>query len=389
MGGAAVVSITSVDHLHAVGALAASLREHHPELPLFACVMDPGEAELPADAGVEWFAADQLPLDDWRRTSFQYTGLELACALKPWALARVLGLGFERVLYLDGDVAVFGRLDPVLSGLDAASISLAPHLPGPLPKGSGGHERAVLRSGAYNGGALGLRRSPEADAFLAWWRRMLARHCIHDIAAGVDCDQGYLDLVPGLFDGVRIEREPGWNVAYWNLPGRSLTGDPTRGFEIDGRPLRSFHFSGFDPARPDEITQKGRRREFDDAASVRALARHYAGRLETAGRERWQAHGYGHARLAGGAPIDPLWREAVRLRHPLLEDVADPFDDEKTPDLVARFEAAARDVALSREDWKLRLLRGRRSEDLEFLARHPWLARLARTLLWGRSRRVS
>lgn len=380
----AVVTITSVDHVHGVVALASSLHAQHPDLPLFACVVDASEGvELPAAAGVEWFGADALAIEDWKRMSFQYTPLELCCALKPWALARVLALGFERVVYLDGDVAVFGRLDAVLAPLDAGTISLTPHLPLPLPPRNIGVERTVMRSGVMNGGALALRRSPEATTFLAWWQQKLARHCIHDIAGGVDCDQTYLALVPGLFEGVRIDREPGWNVAYWNLPGRVLRGDPERGFEIDGRPLISFHFSGFDPERPDEITQKGRRREFEDAESVRRLARHYAGLLEAAGRTHWQGCGYGHGRMVGGAPIDPLWREAVRVRHPLLADVVDPFDDEKDSGLVARFEKAARDVVYSRQDWKLRTLRRHRREDLEFVSRHPWIARLGRRLLGG------
>src|SRR5262249_3073707 len=54
---------------------------------------------------------------------------------------------------------------------------------------------------------------------------------------------------PGLVSDLAIQREPEFNVAYWNLHSRRLArgGD---GYTVDGRPLAFFHFSGFDPDSP-------------------------------------------------------------------------------------------------------------------------------------------
>jgi glycosyltransferase involved in cell wall biosynthesis len=61
-------------------------------------------------------------------------------------------------------------------------------------------------------------------------------------------DQRWIDLVPSLFEH-HILKDPGYNVAYWNLHERDVawTGD---GFVVNGRPLTFFHFSGYDPAKP-------------------------------------------------------------------------------------------------------------------------------------------
>ena len=51
-----------------------------------------------------------------------------------------------------------------------------------------------------------------------------------------------------LFDPY-IERSPAYNVAYWNLDQRSL-GITDDVVTVDGSPLKFFHFSGFNPAKP-------------------------------------------------------------------------------------------------------------------------------------------
>ena len=61
-------------------------------------------------------------------------------------------------------------------------------------------------------------------------------------------DQRWVDFVPSFFDH-HILKDPGYNVAYWNLHGREVFSDGDR-YLVDGVPLRFFHFSGFDARKP-------------------------------------------------------------------------------------------------------------------------------------------
>ena len=61
-------------------------------------------------------------------------------------------------------------------------------------------------------------------------------------------DQRWVDFVPSFFDH-HILKDPGYNVAYWNLHGREVFSDGDR-YLVDGEPLRFFHFSGFDARKP-------------------------------------------------------------------------------------------------------------------------------------------
>jgi hypothetical protein len=89
-----------------------------------------------------------------------------------------------------------------------------PHLTGELDEGYHPTELDILRSGVYNLGFLGLTRSQETMRFLKWWQVRLHDRCLVDLNRGLFVDQRWMDLAPGLFDGVFVLRDPGCNVAY-------------------------------------------------------------------------------------------------------------------------------------------------------------------------------
>ena len=345
---AAFVTVVSRNHLAYARALAHSIREHEPQAQIFACLIDRPPKEF--DAAAEPFTtlyADELGIADWRRLAFQYDPFELCCAVKLIAAGYLLETeGFERVIYLDGDMLVCASVASILSRLDDADIVLTPHLHGPLPlDGLRPSELTIRRAGTFNAGQIALRRSAGARALVAWWRTKVPRLCVMDVSRGLFADQGWLDLVPGLFDRVGVDRTPGHNAAYWNIQGCRIERTPDGGVRIDGEPLVTFHFTGFDPERPDQLSVHGNRVHLADYPVLAELARGYARRLQASGHAVCAAWGYGYATLSDGTPIDPLWREAMREEDPALAGVGDPFDVHVAPDLVARYratEAAAR-----------------------------------------------
>ena len=79
-------------------------------------------------------------------------------------------------------------------------------------------------------------------------------------------------------------RDPGFNVAYWNLPTRPVSPSATARWYVKGDvPLRLFHFSGFDPARPHVLSKHQDRIRLATIPTSRASASAYA---DGADRER-------------------------------------------------------------------------------------------------------
>ena len=227
--------------------LASTVHEHTRGARLVALLLDDPEGDVGNEV-FEIIRPDQLGLDDveFLRMAAMYEGLELSCAMKPWAIDYVLAHE-GAVLYLDSDVEVFAALDPIQTLVLEHSLVLTPHLTDPPPKSpSPGEEETRLVGGVYNNGFLGISRA--ATPFLHWWRERLSRYCLDVLEEGFFVDQRWADLAPAYFPS-HVLRDPGSNVAPWNLVTRSVseTGD---GYRVDGVPLRFFHFSGFDPERP-------------------------------------------------------------------------------------------------------------------------------------------
>ena len=242
-----IFTIVANNYRHFARTLMASARAHSPDVDLFVALCDePIAATDPRDAFTELPLRD-LGLPRFDRFTFQYTILELNTAIKPWVFAALFARGYERVLYFDPDIKLYGSIAPVLAHLDHAQIVLTPHLTDRLDDGRHPSELTILQSGTYNLGFIALRQSPETRRFVEWWQSKLLRDCVVDIPRGLFTDQKWIDLVPGMYGGVAVERDPGWNVAYWNLNHRDVTRDADGQTRVNGRPLLFFHFSGFAP----------------------------------------------------------------------------------------------------------------------------------------------
>ncbi len=112
-------------------------------------------------------------------------------------------------------------------------------------------ETSILASGIYNLGFVGVGQA--AFGFLDYWMERLRRECYVDPGNMRFVDQRWVDFVPGIFDCV-IARDPGYNVAYWNLDQvRDLT-ISAGSYQVNGLPLKFFHFSGYSPDQPLSIS---------------------------------------------------------------------------------------------------------------------------------------
>lgn len=252
----AFVTAAAPNYLAQVRVLAASVRRFHPAIRFYAFLAgDPAcEREL-RDLGLGTVGLRDLSLPGLAGMLLRYGPKEFCAAVKPALLMALLRQGHRCAIFLDPDMLVLDTLLPCLSEAASHPLTVTPHvdLEGTVCGGEA-FERPLLMAGMFNGGFVAAADQPEAIRFLAWWQNRLRTQCYEDPAAGIHFDQRWLDLAPGYVAGLHILRDPGINAGYWRLPW--LERDSRTGaYQVRGSPLRLFHFSGYDPARPDEITR--------------------------------------------------------------------------------------------------------------------------------------
>lgn len=316
----AVFSIVSPNYRHFARVLMTSVERHHPQWDRFVLMV--GASEPPDREPFTTVPLDAIELPAPRRFSFRYTLLELNTAVKPWMFAYLFARGYDRVVYLDPDIVVYSPLAELDALPPETFLALTPHLTGFIGGDDHPSERAILVAGAYNLGFLAVSRHPSLSRFLQWWQEKLEYECVVEPARGLFVDQKWIDLAPGLFPDVVILRHEGYNVAYWNLGQRSVGAD----LAVNGQPLRFFHFSGFDPARPELVSKHHRGLKVADVPGVGALFDDYRVALLAAGSESFRDAPYAFATFADGTPISKAARIAYRQSEELQAAAgADPF----------------------------------------------------------------
>ncbi len=325
----AICTIVAANYIAHARALAHSFREHHPNGQVHVLVVDrdPGEVELEAEPFQAHHIAD-IGLSGFRDLALRSTVLELSTAVKAAFLRYlVTGQHLEKVCYFDPDIVVYRELDELARLLDHYRIVLTPHLLHPIDDERQPNELNILQSGAYNLGFIGVSAGDGLGAFLDWWHDRLMDGCVVDVERGLFVDQRWVDLVPGLFGSVHIARDPGYNVAYWNLSQRRIErrrdGYYVNG-SADGSPLKFFHFSGFQPADVDRVSVHQDRFRLNDLSDESDLFLDYGTRLHRYGYDEISTQPYGYGAFEDGVAVPAvarqIWTEVAGMR-----DWPDPF----------------------------------------------------------------
>jgi glycosyltransferase involved in cell wall biosynthesis len=349
-GATVIFTIVARNYLAHARVLAGSLARHNPNTRLQVVILDDPDRRISSEPSFEIIHAAELPFDppsDLYTMAATYDVTELATAIKPWAFEHLFARGASVAVYLDPDIEVFDSLGPLEPLARARGMVLTPHVTEPLPQdGKRPENRDLLLSGIYNLGFLALS-AEAARKFLPWWRGRLRRDCLNDTARGLFVDQRWIDLAPALFEPA-ILKDPGYNVAYWNLPHRVLTldGDRILVNADDGRhPLRFFHYSGFSPHTPHLLSKHqlaSPRIRLSDAPVLADLCRRYAEALEEAGFADFDALTYGFATTATQLPLDARARRVLHRTY--VEDEAgggaawfpNPFSPAGADDVIQR-----------------------------------------------------
>jgi hypothetical protein len=383
---------TSVTRQYAAKArvLGDTLRRHQPDaFRVLVCVGDIPVASgdpLPFDAILT--LAD-LALPNLQQLCFKYNVTELCTAVKPAAALHIMeAFTADRVLYLDPDIAVFDTLAPLTSALDQTSILLTPHMLEPEldRRFIVGGEVLFLKRGVFNLGFFGVRNDHTGRQFLSWWHDRLMDYCLDDAEElhavqaqyellGLFTDQKWVDLVPSLFERYMVVRDPGCNVATWNLARRTVSRDAQGRWLVSGAPLRFFHFSGVDSGAHREV--------LDLVVHVNPEARRayeisdwYLKAIREAGDEACGMLPYTYRTYHDGTDIPAAHRRLYAVDQSARDRFPDPFRTDSAPcfrDWATERLSVAGMARTTRTHARRRWLR--RTRLARLILRTPWLHR--------------
>jgi len=327
-------TIIARNYLPYARTLAESFAEHHPGARFTTLILDGGDdLDEPFDV-LSPYEIGIAP-DELHRMAMIYDLKELATAVKPWLLRTLLEGGADTAAYFDPDIAIYRPLDDIGELAREHSIVLTPHTTEPIPDdGCLPDYSMIMHAGIYNLGFIAV--SERALGFLDWWSGRLSRHCLVALDQALFVDQRWVDFVPALFEH-DILRDPGCNVAYWNLHKRDVRRNGDQ-FEVNGEPLRFFHFSGYKPDTPHILSHHAGTKPrilLSQNPDLARLCDAYGERVLAHGYGRREADAYEFDRLPGGIAVDSRMRRL--FRDELLEAERsgralppDPFDPGST-----------------------------------------------------------
>lgn len=299
--------------------LAESIKRLDPKSTTCFCLVEKEfPQDLPQNSAVDfWVLSKDLGFKNFGRYIVSHNVMEGSTAIKGM-LFKYLFTRFpqkQNFVYLDPDIVVYSDFEELRRILSQHEIVLTPHLVSPADYYL---ELSLLNHGTYNLGFLGLRRSANAESFVAWWCDRLDYACYDDMPHGIFTDQKWIDLVPAFF-GAYLLRDPGYNVATWTMFNRTITqkGDMLL---ANGQPVRFIHFSGFEKNTYFWAIDRWAK---TDKALLTILGKQYEKILKEHKQETFGNRKWSYDYLDNGEKITPQLRYAFRQKNFL--PMVDPY----------------------------------------------------------------
>jgi hypothetical protein len=314
--------------------LAQSFLSQHRDGKVYVLIVDDFDGHIvPADECFEIVKLADLKIPNLPEFCFKYNLKELCTATKASLLEYLIReKSIDRLIYLDPDILVTGPLDEIYEKLNTHDIILTPHLDTDYPDDELlPDDGFILRAGQFNLGFIGVNSSENAKSFLNWWKPKLYEKCVVDVPNGYFVDQKFIDFVPIFFENFFIEKDVGYNVAYWNLHSRRLS-EVNGAWRCNNGPLYFFHFSGYDPEHPaisSHIPDSLARYRLANRRDLRELFAEYKDLLSRNGHEQASTWPYTSGYFKTGERITDNLRLYYRSLPGNGRGLGDPFASEK------------------------------------------------------------
>jgi hypothetical protein len=243
----AFCTIITRSHLPWALAMASSLRDVEPDLPVYVLVTDTIATAFDGTGAVNdvhlLFLSDVAQDELAQRviTTYGSDSNALRWCMKPVLMEHLLRR-YGKVVYGDCDLFFFGPLDMIWQGLDTWSVLLTPHWRSARVGVDRPNFDLLYVGGLYNAGFVAAQRAG-LPALRSWAENCLGL-CVKDFTIGQCDDQAHLNLLPVYFEDVGIVRHRGCNVANWNMVECKRTRGPHGAVLINGvDPVVFIHFT--------------------------------------------------------------------------------------------------------------------------------------------------
>ncbi|ADQ18803.1 glycosyl transferase, group 1 [Leadbetterella byssophila DSM 17132] len=282
-------TICSINYLAQAKILSKSLKKTNPDYTFVVGLCDKLEGsgvDPKLIEGLDLLEVHNIGIDGFADMTERYDITELNTAVKPFYFQYFFDQdpNLERVIYFDPDIEIFDKLTGIEEGLVDHNIVLTPHFYTPIFDNKSRTEQQMFVNGIYNLGFLAVKRSEETFKFLHWWMTKLRTECYMDIQNGMFVDQLYCNMVPLYYEGVKIDKYPGYNISYWNLHERQLTKADGKYFS-NGQPLVFYHYSGIDVKDPINISRWQNRFDLNNRPDLVELFNGYRAQLKENGHD--------------------------------------------------------------------------------------------------------
>ncbi len=294
-------TICSINYLAQARTLGNSLRQTNPDYTYIIGLVDRlDQATLPPDLLPDYpiIEIDKINIPDFPAMCDRYDITELNTAVKPFFIDYFYTNypAMKQVIYFDPDIIVFQPLHKLNQDLQQYSMVLTPHACFPTSDWERPNDLHHLNTGIFNLGFIGLRNDDTARQFVQWWKQRLIHECRIDLCNGLFVDQLWVNFAPVYHDNVLVEHHPGYNVAYWNIHERTLSADANGQWWVTSltdepdQPLQFFHYSGYDPYKPDAISKYQTRYAFEDRMDTKPLFELYRTSLLANHNDRYRQY---------------------------------------------------------------------------------------------------
>jgi glycosyltransferase involved in cell wall biosynthesis len=310
--------------------LANSFRKFHPESEFVLFVLDglaDGESEV-TDAQLRFMYPGDLGLkagEEWRLPML-HTEAELLSIFKPALLRALVNAGIATVAYFDPAMEVFAALDDIVAPANKEKILTS--VPSPNHRLGFGD---VALADEHDLGRNFIAVSRTTDEFLQAWFDRLTKPSLGNSSSN---DEGLAQTSERFIDSYphHTIADPAFDVGHWNLNPEAFAWKQDH-YEVEGKPLRSFNFRGYDPDKP-HLLSKYQGMEprilFSQYPAVSKICDEYREQVIREGYDKLKSTPYRFASLPSGLPIDyrmlRLYREALsKFEQGLDREPPSPF----------------------------------------------------------------